>query len=168
MTLWLVPSEPIREQTLKALREPSNLLHQAVFSALGEVTVLEIEDALRVKPNILNGSNAIIVATMQAFKQEDMERLSVYKQNSEMMPHFEDVTDPAVKGNHSLVDVLRLRHPFVIVDEAHNQGGLRLPLKRWPGLSRAPFWNLLRRLTVLGNRATFFSASELLRCRRRT
>lgn len=122
VTLWLVPSEPIREQTLKALRAPSNLLHQAVFSALGEVTILEVEQALRVKPNVLNGSNAIIVATMQAFKQEDVDRLSVYKQNTDMMPHFEDVSDPAVKGNLSLVDVLRMRHPFVIVDEAHNQG----------------------------------------------
>lgn len=122
VTLWLVPSEPIREQTLKALRAPSNLLHQAVFSALGEVTVLEIEEALRVKPNVLNGSNAIIVATMQAFKQEDIDRLNVYKQNTDMMPHFEDVSDPAVKGNLSLVDVLRMRHPFIIVDEAHNQG----------------------------------------------
>lgn len=122
VTLWLVPSEPIREQTLKALRAPSNLLHQAVYSALGEVTILEVDQALRVKPNVLNGSNAIIVATMQAFKQEDVDRLSVYKQNTDMMPHFEDVSDPAVKGNLSLVDMLRMRRPFVIVDEAHNQG----------------------------------------------
>lgn len=48
--------------------------------------------------------------------------MSVYKQNSEMMPHFEEVNDPAVRGNHSLVDMLRMRHSFVIVDEAHNQG----------------------------------------------
>jgi type III restriction enzyme len=122
VTLWLVPSEPIRDQTLKALRAPTNLLHQAVYSALGEVTILDVEQALRVKPNVLNGSNAIIVATMQAFKQEDVDRLSVYKQNTDMMPHFEDVSDPAVKGNLSLVDALRMRHPFVIVDEAHNQG----------------------------------------------
>ncbi len=122
VTLWLVPSEPIREQTLKALRNSSNLLHQSVFSALGEVTVLEIDEALRVKPNVLNGSSVIIVATMQAFKQEDTDRLSVYKQNSEMMPHFENVKDPDIKGKHSLVDVLRMRHPFIIVDEAHNQG----------------------------------------------
>ncbi len=122
VTLWLVPSEPIRTQTLKALRDPDNLLHQAVFSALGEVTVLEIEQALRMKPNVLNGSSVIIVATMQAFKQEDMERLSVYKQNTDMLPHFEAVRDPAARGNLSLVDALRLRHPFVIVDEAHNQG----------------------------------------------
>lgn len=122
VTLWLVPSEPIREQTLKALRNPSHLLHQAVFSALGDVTVMEIEEALRVKPHVLNGSNAIIVATMQAFKQEDIDRLSVYKQNSDMQAHFDGITDPKVVGNLSFVDAMRLRHPFVIVDEAHNQG----------------------------------------------
>ena len=122
VTLWLVPSEPIREQTLKALRDPANLLHQAVFSALGDVTVLEIEQALRIKPNVLNGSNAIIVATMQAFKQEEIDRLSVYKQNTDMLAHFDDIREPAVRGNLSLVDALSLRHPLVIVDEAHNQG----------------------------------------------
>lgn len=122
VTLWLVPSEPIREQTLKALRNPSHLLHQAVFSALGDVTVMEIEEALRVKPHVLNSSNAIIVATMQSFKQEDLDRLSVYKQNSDMQPHFDGINDPNIVGNLSFVDAIRLRHPFVIVDEAHNQG----------------------------------------------
>src|SRR5271169_3756789 len=112
VTLWLVPSEPIREQTLKALRTPLHLLHQAVFSALGDVTVLEIEEALRVKPHVLNGSNTIIVSTMQAFKQEDIDRLSVYKQNSDMQPHFEGISDPDVIGNLSFVDAMRLRHPF--------------------------------------------------------
>ena len=59
---------------------------------------------------------------MQAFKQEDIDRLSVYKQNSDMQPHFDGINDPKVIGNLSFVDAMRLRHPFVIVDEAHNQG----------------------------------------------
>jgi len=122
LTLWLVPSEPIREQTLKALRQPASILHRAVYSALGDVTVLDIDEALRIKPVVVNNSNTIIVATMQSFKQEEMDRLSVYKQNSEMMPHFEGIADPAVIGRQSLVDMLRMRRPFVIVDEAHNQG----------------------------------------------
>jgi type III restriction enzyme len=122
LTLWLVPSEPIREQTLKALRDKSSILCQSVSSALGEVSVLDIEEALRMTPHLLNGSNVIIVATMQAFKQEETGRLSVYKQNGSLMEHFEGISDPAVRGNGSLVDVLRLRKPFVIVDEAHNQG----------------------------------------------
>lgn len=122
LTLWLVPSEPIREQTLKALRDKTSILCRSVSSALGELTVLDIEEALRMTPHVLNGSNAIIVATMQAFKQEETGRLSVYKQNGSLMEHFEGINDPAVLGNGSLVDVLRLRSPFVIVDEAHNQG----------------------------------------------
>ena len=122
LTLWLVPSEPIREQTLKSLRDPASILCQSVTSALGEVTVLDIEQALRMTPHLLNGSNVIIVATMQAFKQEETGRLSVYKQNGSLMEHFEGIDDPTLRGNGSLVDVLRLRHPFVIVDEAHNQG----------------------------------------------
>ncbi|MCK9364540.1 MAG: DEAD/DEAH box helicase family protein [Syntrophales bacterium] len=122
LSLWLVPSEPIREQTLKALRDKTSILCQSVSSALGELTVLDIEGALRVTPHVLNGSNVIIVATMQAFKQEETGRLSVYKQNGSLMEHFEGISDPEVRGNGSLVDVLRLRSPFVIVDEAHNQG----------------------------------------------
>lgn len=122
LTLWLVPSEPIREQTLRMLRDPDQLLHQAVFSALGEVEVMGIEEALRMKPHILQGSSIIIVATMQSFKQKDTDRLNVYKQNTDMQSHFEGISDPKKIGNQSLVDALRLRHSFIIVDEAHNQG----------------------------------------------
>ncbi len=122
VTLWLVPSDPIREQTLKALRDSTNLLHQTVFSALGDVSVLTIDEALRVRPHVLRGSNVIIVSTMQAFKQADIDRLSVYKQNTDMQAHLEGQSDKAVIGNYSLVDVLRLHHPFIVVDEAHNQG----------------------------------------------
>lgn len=105
LTLWLVPSEPIREQTLKALRDSRNILHQAVQSVLGEVTVMDIDEALRMTPHVLNGSNVIIVATMQAFKQEETDRLSVYKQNGSLLEHFNGITDPDVKGNMSLLDV---------------------------------------------------------------
>lgn len=36
---------------------------------------------------------------MQAFKQEETGRLSVYKQNGSLMEHFEGITDPAVRGH---------------------------------------------------------------------
>jgi len=122
VTLWLVPSEPIREQTLKALRDNTTILCRSVATVLGDFTVLDIDEAICVTPHVLNGSNTIIVATMQAFKQEDTGRLSVYKENGYLMEHFDDLAGKAQRGNGSLVDVLRLRHPFVIVDEAHNQG----------------------------------------------
>jgi type III restriction enzyme len=83
---------------------------------------MDVDEALRIQPATLNGTSVIIVSTMQSFKQEDTDRLTVYKQNGSLMPHFENISDPAVKGSYSLVDVLRMRHPFIVVDEAHNQG----------------------------------------------
>ena len=121
LTLWLVPTEAIRGQTLRALKAPGNLLHDSLNEKLGLFNVLTVDEALSMQPGTLDGGNTIVVATMQSFKQEDTGRLSVYKQNGQLMANFAGVPE-AEKGNESLVDVLRLRRPFVIVDEAHNQG----------------------------------------------
>jgi type III restriction enzyme len=121
LVLWLVPSDPIREQTLRTLKTPGEMLHQDMRDLFGKVHVLEISEALNLQPATLNTGNTIIVATMQSFKRDSAEGLRVYKQNGYLMPHFDGVS-PEQRGEHSLVDVIRLRCPFVIVDEAHNQG----------------------------------------------
>lgn len=118
LTLWLVPSDPIRTQTLRALREPGQLLHDELRALLGDVVVLDIDEALSAPPSVFDAQDTVIVATMQAFKQEDTGKLAVYKPNGALMEHFRGVENP----NWSLVDALKLRRPFVIVDEAHNQG----------------------------------------------
>lgn len=122
ITLWLVPSEPIRVQTLKMLRQPAQILRQMVGSALGEITVVDFEEFRSVTPATLNNTNTIIVATMQSFKQEKLDRLTAYQEDGSMMQHFQGISDPTVIGRRSRVDVLRMHHPFIIVDEAHNQG----------------------------------------------
>ena len=61
---------------------------------------------------------------MQSFKRDERdvtEVLRVNRQNGGLMAHFTDVAG-SQRGEQSLVDVIRLRHPFVVVDEAHNQG----------------------------------------------
>ena len=122
LTLWLVPTDTIRTQTLNQLRTAGTMLNSALTSTLGNLTVLDIDEARTVQPATLNNTNTIMVATMQSFKQEDTNRLSVYKQNGGLQPHFYGVSDPGAVGNHSLVDVIRMHRPLVIVDEAHNQG----------------------------------------------
>lgn len=121
LILWLVPSDPIREQTLRALKTKGELLHQDMRDLFGAVHVLDINEALYLQPATLNTGNTIIVATMQSFKRDTADGLRVYRQNGSLMPHFEGVS-PEQRGEHSLVDMIRLRRPFVIVDEAHNQG----------------------------------------------
>ncbi len=121
LVLWLVPSDAIREQTLYVLKTPGEILHQAMRELFGAVNVLDVSEALAVQPATLNTANTIIVATMQSFKRDSPDGLRVNRQNGALMPHFEGVSRE-MRGEGSLVDVIRLRRPFVIVDEAHNQG----------------------------------------------
>jgi type III restriction enzyme len=121
LVLWLVPSDPIREQTLYELKTPGAVLHDHMRDLFGAVNVLTVSEALGLQPATLNSANTIIVATMQSFKRETPEGLRVYRQNGALMPHFEGVRK-SKRGDGSLVDVIRLRRPYVIVDEAHNQG----------------------------------------------
>ncbi len=72
----------------------------------------------------------VIVATIQAFRVEATEGRKVYDASGELMDHFSGLPNAAVKRLEitpggstpipSLCNVLRLRRPVVIVDEAHN------------------------------------------------
>lgn len=121
LVLWLVPSDAIREQTLYVLKTPGEILHQAMRDLFGAVNVLGIKEALSLQPSTLNTANTIIVSTMQSFKRDDPTGLKVYEQSGSLMSHFEGVS-AELRGNGSLVDAIKLRRPFVIVDEAHNAG----------------------------------------------
>lgn len=129
--LWLVPSRPIREQTLKALKDRSHPYHTALREA-GPVTVLDLEEAKSVTRATLDTSTTVIVATRQAFQVEEEEYYKVYQSSGALMHHFDKLSpiqrDELLsegEGNartvpYSLANVLRLRRPFVVVDEAHN------------------------------------------------
>ncbi|NWG07843.1 MAG: DEAD/DEAH box helicase family protein [Chloroflexi bacterium] len=129
LVLWLVPSNTIREQTLKALRNRKHPYRKAVEAAGAHVTVLDISEALSVQPSQLNGVT-IIVSTMQAFRVEETEGRKVYEQNGSLMGHFSASLQPALLAGlekhedgspiYSLANVLALHRPLVIVDEAHN------------------------------------------------
>lgn len=129
--LWLVPSKPIREQTLRALRDRTHPYHAALREA-GPVTVLDLDEAKSVTRATLDTSTTVIVATRQAFQVEDEESRKVYHSSGALMHHFENLS-PAQRDGLlsegegaerstpcSLANVLRLRRPFVVVDEAHN------------------------------------------------
>ncbi|EQD63977.1 type III restriction protein res subunit, partial [mine drainage metagenome] len=129
--VWLVPSKPIREQTLRALRDRQHPYHTALREA-GPITVLDLEEAKSITRATLDTSTVVIVATRQAFQVEDEECRKVYQSSGALMHHFEHLL-PAQRAEllqdgagteqttpYSLANVLRLRRPFVIVDEAHN------------------------------------------------
>lgn len=129
--LWLMPSKPIREQTLRALRDRLHPYHTALREA-GPVTVMDLDEAKSVTRATLDTSTTIIVATRQAFQVEDEESRKVYQSSGALMHHFDNLSPTQRDGllsegegaertvPCSLANVLRLRRPFVVVDEAHN------------------------------------------------
>jgi type III restriction enzyme len=129
--LWLVPSKPIREQTLRALRDRQHPYHTALRES-GPITVLDLDEAKSVTRATLDTSTTIIVATRQAFQVEEEECRKVYQSSGALMHHFDNLSPTQRDGllsegqgaeritPYSLANVLRLRRPFVVVDEAHN------------------------------------------------
>lgn len=129
LVLWIVPSNAILEQTVQALRNPKHPYRQAVESAGGTVNILNIEAALYVNRAQLDGETNIIITTMQAFRVKDTVGRRVYRNSGNLMDHFNNlsphVADNLEKGEegnilYSLANVLKMRRPVVIVDEAHN------------------------------------------------
>ena len=127
MILWLVPSNAIREQTLKALKNRHHPYYEALSEA-GPVTVLDLDEAKNVTRATLDTSTTIIVTTRQAFQVDNTDIRKVYEASGTLMHHFDHIT--AEQKSQlleedgitpcSLANVLRLRRPFIIVDEAHN------------------------------------------------
>ncbi len=131
VVLWLVPSKPIRDQTLRALRDRLRPYHTALREA-GPTTVMDLDEAKSVTRATLDTSNTIIVATRQAFQVEEEESRKAYQSSGALMHHFDNLS-PSQRDEllsegegaertipYSLANVLRLRRPFVVVDEAHN------------------------------------------------
>ena len=131
--LWLVPSEPIREQTLRALRDRKHPYRRALEMGMGSVSVVDLAEAVELRRTEYEGQTVIIVATIQAFRRESTKDLNVYKQSGSLTDHFADLSDLPEETVRrlerygetnqpipSFANVLFLRRPVVIVDEAHN------------------------------------------------
>lgn len=129
VVLWLVPSNTILDQTADALRDPRHAYRRALETACGPVEVVTIDEALRLTRATVDGQTVVIVATIQSFRVQDPTGRKVYEQNGSFSEHLLNLPPDRVadllpgadgKPRPSLVNMLRLRRPVVIVDEAHN------------------------------------------------
>ena len=129
IVLWLVPSNAIRDQTLNALKNRLHPYRDALESTRRNVEILTIGEALYLSPHILNTKTTIIVSTMQAFRVEDTDGRKVYEPSGALMGHFTHLPDETLsaverdesgKPIYSLANLLCVKRPLVIVDEAHN------------------------------------------------
>ncbi len=118
--LWLTPSETIRSQTLRALKDQEHPYRKVIDDAFSTpVYVMDNVEALSVRPEQVRQGLTIIVSTMQAMKRENKEGLKFYEDNGALRPHFagEDEQEDSV---YSLYEVVRRERPLIIADEGHN------------------------------------------------
>lgn len=144
VALWLVPSDAIREQTLKALMNKQHPYRQSLDQRFNDkVRVCDLESLVTVGPHEIGTHAIVIVATIQAFRVADTTQRNVYSFDESLVHHFDGVTTtqfPALdivkepdliaqpfltqadlgKIKASLANWLHLHNPIIIVDEAHN------------------------------------------------
>jgi type III restriction enzyme len=131
LVLWLAPTTQIVEQTLKALQDKRHPYRQALDSSFdGCVTVMDVKSALGLQRGTLESDTVIIVSTMAAFRVENTDGRKIYEDSGILMSNFDGLSDEQKKileddngtgqPARSLANVLRLRRPVFIVDEAHN------------------------------------------------
>lgn len=133
LTLWLVPTETIRRQTLETLNNPAHPNRETLNADFdGRLRVLDVADFTQLTPQDLRDKACIVIATFAALRVEKTEGRKVYEHREELEPHFSKVPPnvPGVevqtegldkgKAKFSFANVLALVRPLVIVDEAHN------------------------------------------------
>jgi type III restriction enzyme len=132
LCLWVTPSTTIRDQTLRGLQDESHPYYVALRESLGggKPEVLTMEDALgRARAAMLSSSAVIIVTTIQSYRIDDQNNRKVYEDNGYLMDNFtglpqwlrEQLAEPVTgRVALSLANVMKLRGPIVIMDEAHN------------------------------------------------
>ena len=150
VAVWLVPSDAIRSQTLKALQTTGHPYREALEASYGAgLQVCVLEDLAHIAPPDWGRRAVIVVATIQSFRIDDTDKRNVYSFSENFERHFKgcdeqrlgvlrDLPDSLVTAEEaatdktgvlpgfvgqprwSLANWLALHEPLLIVDEAHN------------------------------------------------
>ncbi len=129
LTIWLVPTDKIRQQTAEALKHPRHSYRQTLDQAFdGRVRVFDIADFTHIRPHDLRDYCCIVVGTIQTLRVTNTNGRKVYAHNENLEPHFSGVRDitqgleQSAGGGikFSFASLLHLHRPLMIVDEAHN------------------------------------------------
>ena len=144
VVLWLVPSDMIRQQTLKALSDVAHPYRQALAAKYQDrIKVCDLESLQTVNRHDVGKNCIVVVTTIQAFRISRTEKRNVYAFFEELSPHFanlpaqleanlEKVTPETLaeqpyltqadigRVKHSLANWLAMLKPIIILDEAHN------------------------------------------------
>ena len=144
VAVWLVPSDAIRQQTLKALQTPGHPYRTALTAAYGEtLQVCVLDDVAQIAPPDWGRSAIVVVATIQSFRIEDAGQRHVYSFSERFEPHFKGAQ--AQDGGRSLHGLHGLPDAVVTAEDAASDstgvlqgfvGQPRWSLANWLALHR--------------------------------
>ena len=128
VVVWLVPSDAILEQTVKALSNPDHPYRQKINAYFNSrVEVLTKQQALNgqgFKPDTVAEQLTILVLSYDSFRGRSKEALKAFRENSNLASFTKafDNTNYVVENadETSLIQTISNLSPFVIVDESHH------------------------------------------------
>jgi type III restriction enzyme len=129
LTLWLVPTNTIKTQTLETLKNPDHANYQVLEKAFdGKFRVFDIADFRNIRQQDIADSACIVVSTFASLRVDNTEGRKAYDHDENLEPHFSKIPSNAEgmeksedgKIKFSFANLLNWHRPLVIVDEAHN------------------------------------------------
>ena len=127
LVLWLVPTDIIRTQTLIALKKREYFYREVLDQYFSNnIKVMDFKEALSIKKSDIEENVCIIVATLSPFRVADREGRKAYSDNGNLIEHFQNISyenlhkDENGEIRYSLMNVIKLTHPIIIIDEGHN------------------------------------------------
>ena len=142
VAVWLVPSDAIRQQTLKALQTPGHPYRAALTAAYGEqLQVCTLDEVAQIAPPDWGRTAVVVVATMQSFRVEDAGQRTVYSFSERLEPHFKNAQAQndgrALASLHGLPDAV-----VTAADAAQDTSGVL------QGFVGQPRWSLANWLAL--------------------
>jgi superfamily II DNA or RNA helicase len=128
VVMWFVPSEAIKSQTLRKLKDRKDPHRRVIDDAFNNrVVVLSNEEALKIRKSDVEENLCIIVSSLDAFRKEKtiQNKYKVYQENGALIDHFENITNSSILEKdgsgviNSLANVIRMSNPLIIIDEGH-------------------------------------------------
>ena len=129
LTLWLVPTNIIKSQTLETLKNPDHANYQVLENAFdGKFRVFDIADFRNIRPQDIADSACIVISTFASLRVDNTEGRKAYDHDENLESHFSKIpsnTDGMEKSEDgkikfSFANLLNWYRPLVVVDEAHN------------------------------------------------
>lgn len=144
ITLWLVPTTTIQQQTVSALKSNPDYTDHLNKAFANNVSVYDIDEVNQIRSQDIGNKAIIVVSTLANLRVTKTTDRKVYQYHEDFEPHFakltsnhpafhylERVTDADVSENgltirdigkvkFSFANLLALYNPLVIIDEAHN------------------------------------------------